>query len=289
MNVKYHDSGKLGVLLSGSNYSVGQGIFIRADYAQSQVNMIKASGALDTYKKEVYNQKFTKIDASKFAEIVIQIDGYDVILYVNGEKYAKWVMGALSSDNTSVGSWVDDTLSIAFLPNTITKTDEIAVEFNGITVYAGDAPIERPYLAGVQYRSYASESDEAQKLIDIRFAATLKDFALAEGTTDSSVFKEVGFDFIYENKYASVNCYNIYKSLTTEAEPELPSDYNDGDFFFCYAIYGLEAGQTYTFDVSCWTRKGGEARVYGAEVYRAVVNISADGATVDINWSELNF
>lgn len=142
----------------------------------------------------------------------------------------------------------------------------------------------RPTYAGVQCKTYTSETDANKKLVDVRFAATLKDEALAAGTAETCAFKEVGYDITYGNKTVTVNCYNIYKSLISASETEMPSKYGNGDFFFCYAIRELEVNRTYNFSIRAWTHKDGEVRVYTAETYQAVIAIDANGvATIKCN------
>ncbi|MBR7099460.1 MAG: hypothetical protein IKC59_08595 [Clostridia bacterium] len=142
----------------------------------------------------------------------------------------------------------------------------------------------RPTFAGVQYKMYDSETDANKALVDIRLAATLKDSMFASGTTDACAFKEVGYDITYEGRSVTVNCYHIYKRLETTAESELPSEYGNGDFFFCYAIRELEVNHTYTFNVRAWTLKENEVRVYTAETYQAIIAIDANGV-VAIAWN----
>ena len=180
-----------------------------------------------------------------------------------------------------IGMYVRDTGNEGY------TTPNLQLSWSGTTLGATTLPNvgeSRPTFAGVQYRTYTSETDVNKKLVDIRFAATLKDAALAAGNTETCVFEEAGYEITYGDKTVAVNCYNIYKGLIADAEIELPSEYGNGDFFFCYAIRELEVNKTYTFNVRAWTLKDGEVRVYTAESYQAVIAIDANGVAA-ITWS----
>lgn len=130
----------------------------------------------------------------------------------------------------------------------------------------------RPVIAGVQTR----ESSEVENAVDVRFVAALSDANLLAGTADACKYSEAGFDFTSNGKTVSINCWNLYKSLLAAGEPVTPDTYG-GDFFFCYTIQGLEAGNSYDFSVKCWTKEADVDKVYSAYTYDVTVAVDADG------------
>lgn len=130
----------------------------------------------------------------------------------------------------------------------------------------------RPVIAGAQTR----ESVTVENAIDVRFVAALSDAEFLAGTADACKYSEAGFDFTSNGKTVSINCWNLYKSLLAAGEPVTPDTYG-GDFFFCYTIQGLEAGNSYDFSVKCWTKEANADKVYSAYTYDVTVAVNANG------------
>ena len=130
----------------------------------------------------------------------------------------------------------------------------------------------RPVIAGAQTR----ESATVENAVDVRFVAALSDAEFLAGTADACKYSEAGFDFTSNGKTVSINCWNLYKSLLAAGEPVTPDTYG-GDFFFCYTIQGLEAGNSYDFSVKCWTKEADADKVYSAYTYDVTVAVNANG------------
>ncbi len=133
----------------------------------------------------------------------------------------------------------------------------------------GTIPVTLPQTVAetsseVQVEGFQSREDGET---DIRFVSSLK------GNWED--YEALGFEFTYEGQTAIANCKYVYESLKAGEGVLDPASY-DADYFFCYTILNLEAGD-YTFAIRSWTQKEGEAKEYSASVeYSFTVN--SDGS-----------
>ena len=93
---------------------------------------------------------------------------------------------------------------------------------------------------------------EADGLTDVRFLASLKG--------DYQDYEALGFEFGYQEHNATANCKYVYTSIKAGDDLVTPDLY-EADYFFCYTIYNLSAGD-YTFTVRSWSQKEGESKSY---------------------------
>ena len=104
---------------------------------------------------------------------------------------------------------------------------------------------------------------EADGLTDVRFLASLKG--------DYQDYEALGFEFGYQEHNATANCKYVYTSIKAGDDLVTPDLY-EADYFFCYTIYNLEAGD-YVFTVRSWSQKEGESKSYSeATVFDITVN-----------------
>lgn len=133
----------------------------------------------------------------------------------------------------------------------------------------GTIPVTLPQTVAetsseVQVEGFQSRDDGET---DVRFVSSLK------GNWED--YEALGFEFTYKGQTANADCRYVYESLKA-GEGELdPANYG-ANYFFCYTLLNLEAGD-YTFGIRSWTQKADEAKEYSASVeYSFTVN--ADGS-----------
>lgn len=103
---------------------------------------------------------------------------------------------------------------------------------------------------------------------DARFVATLRG--------DYKDLETLGFEFTYGGKTVSVDCNHVYTSIIA-AEKTLTPDSFGGDYFFCYTLKNMKAGE-YEIAVRPYTQKrGGAERIYGDTVTKSFT-VNEDGS-----------
>ena len=111
------------------------------------------------------------------------------------------------------------------------------------------------------------ERVEDDGLTDVRFLASLKG--------DYKGYEALGFEFAYGESTATAECRYVYTGIKA-GEKLITPDLYEADFFFCYTLYNLEAGD-YTFTVRSWSQKTGESKSY-SEATVFDITVEEDGS-----------
>ena len=126
-------------------------------------------------------------------------------------------------------------------------------------------------VEGLQHRVEVDATTGVQST-DVRFVASMKG--------EYTDYESIGFSFVYDGKTATPSCQYVYTGLMAAGEMIYPDRY-EANYFFCYTIEDLAAGE-YTFDVRCWSvKKGSETAIY-SDMVTVNLTVNEDG-TVTIN------
>jgi hypothetical protein len=111
---------------------------------------------------------------------------------------------------------------------------------------------------------------EQEDCVDAHFVATLKG--------DYKDLDSIGFEVICNGKKVEADCFYVYESLRAGEELLTPDLYG-GNYFFCYTVRNIPAGE-YSFEVRCRSKqKGAESSIY-SETKTAGFTVNADGSVL---------
>ena len=155
------------------------------------------------------------------------------------------------------------------------ETDRVSSEY-GMAWNNGTVPVTLPKykvnaniaIEGLQEKVIMDGN--VVKATDVRFVSSLFD--------SYENYAELGYEFTYNGKTAVRNCNFVYEKLSSgdgfiEAGV---GDFEDTQYFFCFTITGLTAGD-YTFDVRAFTKANGEAQANYSYKTTVSFTVNADG------------
>lgn len=120
----------------------------------------------------------------------------------------------------------------------------------------------------VVVEGFQTKNGTTENRADARFVATLRG--------DYRDLEALGFEFTYGEKTVTVDCNHVYTDIIAGGETITPDIYG-GDYFFCYTLRNMKAGE-YTFDIRPYTqKKGTEEKIYGETVTKSFT-VNDDGS-----------